>query len=142
MAGKPAVKFNGAAEFRAKLQQMGVDLKDFKTINRLIAENVADNARGRAPVGRDRKGHSGGTLQGDIRAGATKTRAYVSVGRKKIPYAGPIHFGWPARNIEPNPFLYEAMDSRADDVREVYAKRVDELAMRTATDGRIKGLKG
>ena len=135
MAGKPAVKFNGAAEFRAKLQQMGVDLKDFKTINRLIAENVASEARSRAP--RDT-----GTLAGDVRGGGTKTRAYVSVGRKRIPYAGPIHFGWPARNIQAQPFLYEAIDSRADDVREVYAKRVDELAMRTRTNASIKGIRG
>jgi len=135
VAGKPAVKFNGAAEFRAKLQQMGVDLKDFKTINKLIAENVAGDARSRAP-------RDSGTLAGDIRGGGTKTRAYVSVGRKKIPYAGPIHFGWPARNIQAQPFLYEAIDSRADDVREVYAKRVDELAMRTRTNASIKGIRG
>ena len=138
MAGKPAVYFRPgpeAAAFRAKLQKMEIDLKDFKAINRLIAENVANEARGRAP--RDT-----GTLAGDVRAGATKTRAYVSVGRKRIRYAGPIHFGWPKRNIEPNPFLYEAMDSRADDVREVYAKRVDELAMRTRTHAIIGGKKG
>jgi hypothetical protein len=121
-----------AAVFRAKLVQMGIDLKDFKTINRLLAENVAEEARGRVPVVE-------GTLKGDIRGGGTKTRAYVSVGRKRIPYAGPIHFGWPARNIQPNMFLYEAMDSRADEVQEVYARRVDELAMRTRTNAIIRG---
>ncbi len=131
MAGKPAVTVSGAAEFRAKLTQMGIDLHDFKTINKLLASNVADEARSRAPV-------LTGTLRDDIRGGGTKTRAYVSVGRKRIPYAGPIHFGWPARNIEANPFLYEAMDSRADEVRDVYAHRVDELAMRTRTNAAIK----
>lgn len=124
-----------AAAFRAKLVQMGIDLQDFKTINRLLAENVAEEARGRAPVVE-------GTLKGDIRGGGTKTRAYVSVGRKRIPYAGPIHFGWPARNIEPNPFLYEAMDARADEVEKVYAKRVDDLAMRTRTNALIKAKVG
>ncbi len=136
MAGKPAAvayRFGPeAAVFRAKLQQMGIELTDFKTINRLIAENVAAEAKGRAPV-------VDGTLRGDIRGGASKTRAYVSVGRKKIPYAGPIHFGWPARNIQPNPFLWEAMDAKADEVQKVYAKRVDELAMRTKTHARIQG---
>ena len=138
MAGKPAVQYRPgpeAARFRAKLEQMGIDLQDFKTINKLIASNVAEEARSRAP-------RVSGTLAGDIRGGGTKTRAYVSVGRKRIPYAGPIHFGWPARNIEANPFLYEAMDSKADDVKEVYAKRVDELAMRTRTNASIKGLRG
>ena len=138
MAGKPAVTLRPgpeAAQFRAKLQQMGIDLQDFKTINKLIAENVAQEARSRAP-------RVSGTLAGDVRGGGTKTRAYVSVGRKRIRYAGPIHFGWPARNIQAQPFLYEAIDSRADDVREVYAKRVDELAMRTRTNASIKGIRG
>ena len=138
MAGKPAVTVSGAAEFRAKLEKMGVDLHDFKRINKLLASNVADEARQRAPVGPGREGHAAGTLRDDIRGGGTKTRAYVSVGRKRIPYAGPIHFGWPARNIPANPFLYEAMDSRADEVRDVYAHRVDELAMRTRTNAAIK----
>jgi hypothetical protein len=136
VAGKPAgvaYRFGPeATAFRAKLQQMGIELTDFKTINRLIAENVMGEAKGRAPV-------DDGTLRGDIRGGASKTRAYVSVGRKKIPYAGPIHFGWPARNIEAQPFLYEAMDARADEVQKVYAKRVDELAMRTRVHASIQG---
>ena len=26
-------------------------------------------------------------------------------GGAKVPYAGPIHWGWPDRNIEPHPFI-------------------------------------
>jgi hypothetical protein len=29
-------------------------------------------------------------------------------GRASVPYAGPIHWGWPARNISANPFLSNA----------------------------------
>jgi len=32
----------------------------------------------------------------------------VQAGRASVPYAGPIHWGWPARNIEPQPFLTDA----------------------------------
>jgi hypothetical protein len=44
-----------------------------------------------------------------------------------VPYAGPIHFGWPARNIRPNPFIYQVLDSRRDEVLKLYERRIDEI---------------
>jgi hypothetical protein len=126
---------------------MAVDMSDMKAVNTKIAEMVAAEARGRAP-------NLSGTLRGTIKGGATKTRAWVKAGnnRKKkklkrggysqgaVPYAGPIHFGWPARHIRPQPFLYDAIDSRAGEVVDVYKKRVAELVQRVETDTRIKQL--
>ena len=48
-------------------------------------------------------------------------------GRKAVPYAGPIHFGWPARNIEPQPFLYDALDDKADEVAHLYGLGIEVL---------------
>ncbi len=42
-------------------------------------------------------------------------------------YAGVIHFGWPRHNIEPQPFLYDALDKRFDEVVRVYEKRITDL---------------
>ena len=50
------------------------------------------------------------------------------VGKKKVPYAGPIHFGWGRRNIHPQPFLYEALDKRRDEVLDAFALNVQKLA--------------
>jgi hypothetical protein len=44
-----------------------------------------------------------------------------------VPYAGPIHFGWPARQIKPNPFIYEVLDDRRQEVYAIYAQRISEL---------------
>jgi hypothetical protein len=54
----------------------------------------------------------------------------VTAGSRSVPYAGPIHFGWPRHNIKPQPFLYDAADRRINDVVNVYEKRVDALVTR------------
>ncbi len=51
----------------------------------------------------------------------------------RVPYAGPIHFGWPARNIRPQPFVYQALDERFDDVMAAYETAVDELSKDLST---------
>ncbi len=127
MAGPARVQVTGARELRRALKRMGDDVEDLKAIHREAAETVADEARGRAPV-------LTGNLRSTVRFGATKTRAYVSAGRKRVPYAGPIHFGWPARNIEAQPFMYDAMDARANEVAERYVKRIEDLVKRVGRE--------
>lgn len=120
MAGTPAVKVTGAKEFRAAMKRMDGDLSDLSAINKAAAETVAGDARGRAPV-------LSGTLAGSIRAGATRTRGYVKAGSKGIPYAGPIHFGWPRHNIEPQPFVYDALDDRRGEIIDRYEAHIEAL---------------
>lgn len=128
MAGaKPAIQVTGAKELRKALSRMGADLRDFTKVNRAVAEMVASLARQKAPV-------RTGRLQRTIRAGATTRRGTVSAGRTSVPYAGPIHFGWPSRNIEPQPFIYTALDSRRDEVLADYRARVDELVVRVGRE--------
>lgn len=136
-AGTTRFTVSGAKELRKALRDMGVDLADFKAVNQRIADMVAEEARGRAPIGPT------GNLRGSIVGKGLKTRGYVKAGTRKsgnVPYAGPIHFGWPARSISPQPFLYDAIDSRRSEVLDVYAKRVGELVQRVETDTRIKSL--
>jgi hypothetical protein len=37
-----------------------------------------------------------------------------------LPYFGPIHNGWPAHNIEPQPYVTEAVDDTADQWMAIY----------------------
>ena len=68
-----------------------------------------------------------GTLALSIRPTASQKEGAVLAGSRSVPYAGPIHFGWPSRNIEPDPFLYDALGDRRDQVIEVYEARVEAL---------------
>lgn len=98
MAGRPLVEIEGARELRRQLRAAGDDMEDLKEINRAAAEIAAGAARMRAP-------RDSGALAGDIRASGTKTAGVIRAGRKRLPYAGPIEWGWPARGIAPHPYL-------------------------------------
>jgi hypothetical protein len=127
MAGKPAVQVTGAVEFRAAMKRMGADLSDLTKIHREAAKPVLETSRSIVP-------RVSGTLAGSLRISATKASAKVLSGSAAVPYAGPIHFGWPARNIRPQPFLYDALDQRADEVVEKYEAHIEALVEKVAAE--------
>ncbi len=109
------------------MKNMGADLSDLTAINKRGAQAVAETARDNAPV-------LSGTLRGSVKAGATRTRGTVRAGGKAIPYAGVIHFGWPAHNIKPQPFIYDAMDERRGDVIDQYERHIEALVEKVARE--------
>lgn len=68
-----------------------------------------------------------GRLRDTIRAAATVKSGRVRAGFKRVPYAGPIHFGWRARDISPQPFLYDALDARRSEVMATYEKQLNSI---------------
>lgn len=127
MAGKPAVQVTGAKELRRALKRMGDDLNDLRAINLAAARDVADEAQHTVP-------RVSGALAGAITPKATKASGSVSAGGRRLPYAGVIHFGWPRHNIEPQPFLFDALDNRREAVADKYRERVDALVVRVGRE--------
>ena len=97
---------------------------DLRDANRAAAETVEQEAESLVP-------RLTGALAGTIRSSVRRTGSSVLAGgRSLVPYAGPIHFGWRARNIEPQPFLYDALDNRRRAVAEAYAAEVASMVRR------------
>ena len=95
-------------------------VNDMKAVHEDAGALVA--SRGRALVPR-LSGALGDTIRHDRRvAGAS-----VLAGRRTVPYAGVIHFGWPAHNIEAQPFLDEALEDSRDDVVRLYGLGIEVL---------------
>ena len=115
------LKITGAREFRRAMKNMGGDLKDLSAINRAAAETVAREAKARAPEGPT------GRLKKSVRPGATTKKGYVRAGGGAVVYAGPIHFGWPAHNIKPQPFIYDALDERKSEIIDRYEAHIEAL---------------
>ena len=122
-AGAPRVEVEGGAQLRRAFRRLGDRADDLKDLHRYAAEPVAAEARELAPV-------DTGSLRGSVRQDRRAKGAAVLAGGARLPYAGVIHFGWPARNIEPDPFLYEAADRRAGEVHDRYAAGVAKLVDR------------
>lgn len=121
------IQVTGAIELRRALKRMGADLKDFTKINKEAAEIVAKEGRGRAP-------RLTGRLAKSVRAGANQKAGYVMAGNRTVLWAGPIHFGWPRRNISAQPFLYDALDARKGEVIRKYEDRVGDLVQRVGRE--------
>lgn len=101
-----AVQVEGAARLRRTLRQAGGDLSDLKAANRAAAGTVSTAAAAAAP-------RRTGRLAASVRASGTNSAGVVRAGNNRktvsgVPYAGVIHWGWPARGISANTFLTDA----------------------------------
>ena len=122
------VKVEGLSSVQRQLRKLADDVDyqaaEFLSVNKAIAAAVAGDSKKFVPV-------LSGNLAASIREAATKKSAKVKAGGGKgssgVPYAGPIHFGWPARRIKPQPFIYEATDGRRREIAMKYAERITQI---------------
>ena len=126
---QPGVKIEGARELRKAARDIGgpEGRKAIRQSHKKIADVVTPTARRDVPV-------RNGKLKASIRPAGTLSKAEVRAGGARVPYAGPIHGGWPARNIAPNPFLTDAVSERYRDVIETLEAEYERLGRLLSTD--------
>lgn len=105
---------------RRSFTKAGGDLKELKGAGLAAARVVAAEGERTAP-------RRTGVMAGTVRAAGQVGGGVVRAGFARLPYAPVIHFGWPARNIEPQPWLFEATDRKYDAVIETYWEHVDKI---------------
>lgn len=119
---KTGVQTEGLRDLTRDLK--AIDRKLPRELNKGVREGVAKavlpRAKELAPV-------RSGRLRESLRVGGTSNRVYI---RSALPYALPVHWGWPARNIRRNPFIQQAVEERLDDVVEAMGDAVEDLARR------------
>lgn len=113
------IKVEGAKQLRASLKKAGHDLTQMKQAHAAAAEIAAAAARSRAPMGPT------GRLVRSIRSSGTNTAGIVRSGYKSVPYAGPIHWGWPGHNIQGNAFMSDGATSSESRWLPVYEAAVE-----------------
>lgn len=124
--GNGHLQLKGASELARSLKKAGADLKDLKAVNREAAQIVVPEAKNLAP-------HRSGALAKSVRAGATQKAGVVRVGSKKVPYAGPINYGWPKHNIKPTRFANRAAKNTEPQWTQVYQQAVQKIINRITT---------
>ncbi|GIG69741.1 HK97 gp10 family phage protein [Phytomonospora endophytica] len=95
------IDVDGAAQLRRTLRKAGADAADLKDANAAAAAIVARAGAAAAPR---RTGRLAASVRGNRAVGAAVVRA----GGARVPYAAPIHWGWPRRGIAAQPFLSDA----------------------------------
>jgi hypothetical protein len=146
---KPGVRVVNQRQFTKMLKGLGEDaVNDIKEAHAATARIVENEARSLAPThgtvsviaGKpywQQPSHNPGLMRASIRSSGQQRGGFVRAGRKRIPYAGPVHFGWPSRPnaskgwrggpIAPNPFLYDALDKRREEVADAFARYIDDI---------------
>ena len=123
-------QIDGLRETQKALKALGESTKkELKSTHLEAAQIVVNGALRIAPV-------RTGALAASMRAAATMTSGKVRIGNAAVPYAGAIHFGWPARRIKPQPFIYDSLDGRRNAVAQLYVARLEQLTQRYQLAGR------
>ncbi|HEY0889652.1 MAG TPA: hypothetical protein VGE38_08590 [Nocardioides sp.] len=90
-------RIEGLRETVRELQALGVDVNELKDAMARIAARATSVMQGFIPA-------RTGRLRASARGNRAKGKAVVTVGRATVPYAAPINYGWPERNIAPASF--------------------------------------
>ena len=124
------VVVDGFASTRRHLRRC-LDKDAKKAMNKAIREGVLDiilpAVQREAPVGKGlRPGDTPGRLRKSITVRVSLTKASMNIGNKRVVYAGPVHWGWPKRNIKPNPFVYRGLSETIEPFLEHLVKVFEE----------------
>ena len=116
------MRITGLKQTLRSLEKTGTDAQDLKKLMKDIAELIATASKTRIPV-------KSGRLAASVRSGSAKTKAMVYAGNGRrgkngVPYAGIIHYGWPARKIVARPFLDQAREAK---IEQATRKLIDEI---------------
>lgn len=123
---KPGIQVVGLRETVRTLEKMGVEVADLKASFKRIGNLVADEAKSLAP-------RLSGKLASTVKPSNTKNKSVVRAGGS-LPYAGVIHYGWPARNIEPHPFLTDALGNKQGDLKDALDSELHGLIRKLDLD--------
>lgn len=115
---QPLVEVDGLRQLRRSLRRAGEHMTEIKAANKAAADHVSAATK---PPQRS------GALAATVRTSGTNTAGIVRVGKKRVPYANPIHWGWPARNIEAQPFVTDAAQATEPQWTEIYLQHINDI---------------
>lgn len=101
--------------------RVGVDVKDLTELNKRLAAPIVSRAKQLAP-------YKDGGLQRGIKPSRSKLAVRVTVGGKRLPYAGVRHYGLPGEKMPL--WLSRAEAELRDKTFDGYAKGIEELLAR------------
>ena len=98
------VQVEGLSNLVRTLKAAEIDLNELKVATQTAGRIVLAAAQLNAPV-------DTGDLRGSGKQNRARRRAVITFGKASVPYAAPIHWGWPSRNIAAQPFASQAAQS-------------------------------
>jgi hypothetical protein len=120
MAQSVTVKVTGLREVVRSFKQYAGAVDDLKEANAAIGSKVAQTAVATTPF-------RTGRLASTVKSNRAVQRVQLKAGGARVPYAGVIEYGWPARNIEAQPFLRRAAWTNRDYIVQQYTSNLESI---------------
>lgn len=105
------------------MRRAGEDLGELKEAHQAAGSIAGRRAQATAP-------RRSGRLAQNTRWGASNTSATIRAGGARLRYAGPIHWGWPRRNITAQPYITEAAEATEPQWTAEYQAAVERILKR------------
>lgn len=121
------LKTQGLAKASRALARAGDYSEDQRDLMHRIGQLVVDEAKTLVPV-------RSGALRDAIRAGRGKTKAVVRAGFRRVPYGPVIHYGWEDHNIEPQPYMLQALANKRAEAFVMYQDGMRKLLYEAGLD--------
>lgn len=117
----PNVVMVGGKRLRKEMKEAGIDLADLRDVHMQAARTVSNAAKPRTP-------HRTGALSKSVRPGASRTAGVVRAGNNGgVPYANPIHWGWPSRGIKAQTWLVDTAARTEPTWLDFYMRELDRI---------------
>lgn len=119
---RPAVELHGVKEARRAFKNAKdkESLDALKAAHKEAAELVVRRALPNVPV-------LTGALKSTVKALASSASGRAKAGTpQRVPYGPPIHWGWPRRNIERRPFLWDALQDVRGHIDDIFLEALEK----------------
>jgi hypothetical protein len=127
MAEVISFSVEGEAQVKAALDKVEKDLIDRSELNKDLSDELSRKASAMAP-------RLTGALASSVKGNASNDKAQILAGSNVVPYAGVQEYGWPAKNIQAQPYLRPAVFDNMDYIVEKYNKYIESIVRKYDLD--------
>jgi len=120
MAEAFSFSINGLKEVASSLDKIEKGIRENLELNKELSSNLAQKASAMAPK-------LTGALASSVVGNPSSERAQIVAGSAAVPYAGVIEYGWPARNIQPQPYLNKTVNDNLGYIIEKYEDSIKDI---------------
>ena len=107
------ISISGVKEVTDTLKKLGRDLESNIELNKELSTTLSQKASAMAPK-------LTGELASSVVGNPSAEKAQILAGSAAVPYAGVQEYGWPERNIRPQPYLNPAVKNNMGYIIEKY----------------------
>lgn len=113
------VTVTGIEEVKASILKLANALEESLDLNKELSTTLARKASTMAP-------RLSGALASSVVGNPSAEKAQIVAGNGAVPYAGVIEYGWPAKNIQAQPYLRPAVNDSMEYIIATYDKYIEK----------------